>query len=246
MADTIGTSPPTPSDSTGSQLFQAVKDNFVVISGAAVILGVGLATIFLGAYLSSFDWHLLWFVQYTDVLTFGLIAFGIASASLVFLQAAAQTIISLFKLDARSRPRAIAALVILLVIFIVSSIWSSLHQGQGYFHLMWGALVFALTLTVVLIIIGFISAGVIPNALQVSAVVFLLVMISAAGGQWLGYSMLETARSMDITVKDTTMSGVKVLIVMSRYTIILKDREIYVLPTADIGEFHRTALPSEF
>jgi hypothetical protein len=60
-----------------SAVFQFLRDNFAVLSGLAVVGGIGLSTIFLSAYLSFFDWHLLWFVQYTDILTFGLIAVGI-------------------------------------------------------------------------------------------------------------------------------------------------------------------------
>jgi hypothetical protein len=54
-----------------------LKDNFAVISAAAVIVAVALAITFLVSYLLVFDWHLLWFVQYSDVLTFGLLALGL-------------------------------------------------------------------------------------------------------------------------------------------------------------------------
>src|ERR1700681_2783984 len=90
-----------PGFSTG-QLFKAISENFVALSGAAVALGILLATTFLASYLTVFDWHLLWFVQYTDILTFGLVALGIISGSLVLLQACSQVIIGWFGLNQRS------------------------------------------------------------------------------------------------------------------------------------------------
>jgi hypothetical protein len=244
MSDT--TTGPPPSGITGHQLLQAVKDNFVLISSVAVILGVGLATTFLAAYLSTFDWHLLWFVQYTDVLTFGLIALGIASSSFIFLQAAAQMILNLFKFDARSKRRWMLGSVILLVAIIAWNVWSSVHQGEGYFHIVSGVLVLALGVVAVLQIVGYVSTGTLPNTVQFTFLLILFVMTAAAGGQWLGYSVLESAKLMDIKLKDNAMSGVKLVVVMSRHTIILKDRDIYVLLTADIAQFHRTALRWEF
>jgi hypothetical protein len=48
---------------TVAQALQFIKDNFVLVSAAALPIGVALATTFLASYLSVFDWHLMWFVQ---------------------------------------------------------------------------------------------------------------------------------------------------------------------------------------
>ena len=95
---------------TVSQILQGIKENFVVVSALAFAIGVALATTFLAAYLSVFDWHLMWFVQYTDILTFGLIAVGVISGSLTFIQSASQTVIGLFGMSGWSR-RSHAALL---------------------------------------------------------------------------------------------------------------------------------------
>ena len=42
------------------------------------------------------------------------------------------------------------------------------------------------------------------------------------------------------------MSGMKIVIVMSRYTVLLKDHDLYVVPTADIVQFHSVAFPWQF
>ena len=244
MSNTFGGTQPAQSGGvTGRQLLEAVKDNFVVVSGAAIVLGISFATIFLATYLSAFDWHLLWFIQYTDIVTYGLMALGIVSASIIFLQAAAQTIINLFKLDARSRRRWTIGLALFVVAIIGFNIWSSVHQGQGYFHIINGVLVIALGVVVILQIAGYVRAQMLPNVVQLTFLLLLFITTAACCGQWLGYSVLESAKLMDIKLKDSTMNGVKLIIVMSRHTILLKDKEIYVLPTADISQFHSAVPP---
>lgn len=234
-----------PAAPTTGQLLQILKDNFVLISGVAVIFGVGLATIFLAAYLSVFDWHLLWFVQYTDILTFGLIAAGIISGSLIFLQAAAQAVLSWFRLDAHSKRRGAVVFCLLVVGIVAFNVWSSIRQGQGYFHILLGVLLLAFGIIVIVQIVGYATARVLPTAGQFTYLVILLVLISIYCGQWLGYSVLESGKLLDVKIKDTTMNGVKLIIVMARHTIILKDRETFVVPTADISQFHGTARPGE-
>jgi hypothetical protein len=72
---------------TAAQVIAFIKEYFVLVSAAALLLGVTLSTTFLAAYLSVFEWHLLWFVQYTDIITFGLLAVGVITGSLTFIQA---------------------------------------------------------------------------------------------------------------------------------------------------------------
>ena len=85
------------------QVLQFLKENFALVSAIAALIGIALSTTFLAAYLSVFDWHLLWFVQYTDVITFGLLAIGIITGSLTFIQASAQTVLGLFGMKGRAR-----------------------------------------------------------------------------------------------------------------------------------------------
>jgi len=103
MSDATATPAPQPmvATITAGQILAYIKDNFVLISAATVLLGVTLSTMFLTAYLSVFDWHLLWFVQYS--VTFGLLAVGVIIGSLTFIQSAAQTVLGLFGMKGRAR-----------------------------------------------------------------------------------------------------------------------------------------------
>lgn len=228
---------------TTAQFVQAVKENFVVVSGMALILGVVLATTFLTAYLTVFDWHLLWFVQYTDIITVGLLAVGIISGSLVMLQMFTTLLISMFHMNKGSRTRWMWGGGLLLLAFIILQVWDAVHHGQGYVHVLWSILAVAVGVTVIVLIGRHAISGTLPTIVQFVSLI-VLVLIGAGGlGKWLGYSVLETETSQDVKIKDAAMSGVKVVIILSRHTVLLKDHDFYVVPTGDISQFHRVALP---
>ena len=71
------------------------------------------------------------------------------------------------------------------------------------------------------------------------------VALSISFGQWLGYSLKESDRAQDVTVKDKVISDVKVVTVPTRYTILVtKDRAILIVPTADVSQFKSEVDPA--
>jgi hypothetical protein len=224
---------------TAKQLLEAIKDNFVLVSAAALLIGVSLATTFLAAYLSVFDWHLLWFVQYTDIITFGLLALGIASGSITLLQSAAQTV-----LGGRTPEQRRSGLIILVVLWIAGTalnIWGAVHSGQGYFHILSAVVTFGAAVALIFVIASHVEARMLPTALQCMFMLLLLLTISASLGRWLGESVQETASfNQDVAIKDQTLTDAKLVMVMARHTVLLKDGVLYIVPTGDITKF-RTA-----
>ena len=54
-------------------------------------------------------------------------------------------------------------------------------------------------------------------------------------GMWLGSSVLESrGYNEDIYLKNETISGVKLIMMMSSHTIFYKDQGVYVVPTTDV------------
>ena len=222
-------------------IFQIVKDNFAVVSGLAVVAGVGLATLFLYSYLGIFGWHLIWYVQYADILTFGLLAVGIVGGSLIFLQSLAQTFLDLYSFSDKSRRRILIASGLGLLALIAVNVNEAVRQREGYLHVLFGAMALALGVTLILVAVDHARVGKWPNAAQAIFAMILIVISTASVGMWLAYSVLETSEfDQDVTLKDGTLSSAKLIIVMSRHTILLKDKVLYVVPTADISQF-RTA-----
>lgn len=229
------------------QLFQALKENFAIFSAAAVVVGVALATVFLATYLQVFDWRLLWFVQYTDILTFALVALGLISGTLGILINVVNIGMTWNAVSAQTRKLALKIVAALLIALFIFGVWSSSHSGEEYFHIIWGAVALATGLAAVGLVIRAIqllnSGEAVVNFKQFIWGLSVLIFIEAGIlGQYLGYEVRESKTSADIATKSTTMTGMKVVIVMSRHTVLLKDKEIFIVPTADIVQIHK-ALP---
>ena len=222
--------PATP-EVTTAQVFAFIKDNFVLVSAAAVLLGVTFSTMFLAAYLSVFDWHLLWFVQYSDIITFGLLAVGVITGSLTFIQSAAQTVLGLFGMKSRERWKIGVFLFVLVACIMGVEMWGSIKAGQGYFHILMGATVLGLAIVLIMQIMGYIATATLPNLSQAFFLFLSLSFATLSLGQWLGYSVQESAKGQEIALKDKTLNDMKVALVMSRHTILLKDDLLYIVPT---------------
>jgi MFS family permease len=228
---------------TGSDVLLAIKENFVVLSAVAAVLGITLATTFFGAYLSVFDWRLLWYVQYTDVLTFGVIAIGIISGSLATLQGATHTFLGLRNSDQKNKRRWIIGICTVFVVITALNAWSAGRSGQPYWHIVFGAAVMGLGIFLILWAISLISARAWPTSLQCMMLVVSCILASVSFGQWLGFTVQETGKGQDVTVKDKELNNVRVIAILARHTILLQDENILVVPTADITQIKSSIDP---
>jgi hypothetical protein len=224
---------------TAAQVLTVVKDNFVLVSAAAAIVGVVLATTFFAGYLSVFDWHLLWYVQYTDLLTIGIVALGIISGSVVLLQTWTQNLLELVTMDQRKRRWWTVGWSLLIVFILTEHVWNTAHQGEPVLHIFFGIAVLGAAIALIVMIVIHVIGGAWPATRPTFSIVMFSVVLSLMFGQWLGFSLKESAKGQDVTVKGQgVLSNVKVITVLSRHTILMtKDQSILVVPTADISQF---------
>ena len=121
------------------------------------------------------------------------------------------------------------------------NIWGAVHSGQGYFHILSGVVAFGVAVTLIFVIAAHVEARNVPTAIQCMFMLLLLVIFAGSLGHWLGESVQETSNfNQDVYLKDQSLNNMKLVIVMSRHTVLLKDNVLYVMPTADISKF-RTA-----
>jgi hypothetical protein len=222
---------------TAAEILLAIKDNFVVLSAVAAVVGITFATTFFGAYLAVFDWRLLWYVQYTDVLTFGVIAIGVISGSLATLQSFTQTILNVKNMEGRRKRWWIVGICLVVGFSTASNVWTAIHNGQPYTHILLGYAVLGFGLLIVLVVIFLISAGKWPTAVQCVMLMVSCTMWCLSFGQWLGLTVQQVGKEVEIVVKDKNLSGVKIIAILARHTMLLQNNVILVVPTADISEF---------
>lgn len=131
----------------------------------------------------------------------------------------------------------IAVIIVICVIVTGSNVWTEIHHGQPYWHTLFGSVLLGLGIFLILWVIALISAGTWPTALQCMMLTVSFVMSSVSLGQWLGFTVEEAGNGQQVVVKDKVLSDVKIIAVLARHTIILQDKMILVVPTADISQF---------
>jgi hypothetical protein len=82
-----------------TQTLEFLTKHFVVVSAFAVVVSSLCATVFVYAYLSSFDWRLIWIVEYSDIFKASLAALGFLSTAAITIS----TFISIYpQVDAQT------------------------------------------------------------------------------------------------------------------------------------------------
>jgi hypothetical protein len=220
-------------------IFHFLKDNFVVVSGLAAIAGLGFSTIFLSAYLYVFDWHLIWFVQSADVITFGLIAAGVIGSSLFLLYSISYNVLTVRLPDGTLNWQFIVVSAVVVALILAFQIYGE-HAGPNphYFHLGAGWVTIFSVVVVLVITASHFEAGTWPTLPQALGILFGAITAMGSFGNWVALTVVESPEiAQDVVTKDQTFTSVKVIIVMSRHTVLLKDDNLLVIQTGDITEF---------
>jgi hypothetical protein len=124
------------------------------------------------------------------------------------------------------------------VALLAGEIFVTVRHGEAFFHLLFGAGVIAFGISLVLMGAVLVRNMRLPSARQVIGVMIILVGGTFGLGQWLGYSVEESSQfDQDVYLKDETIKSAKLVIVLARYTVLLKDRLLYVVPSGDIIRF---------
>lgn len=60
-------------------MIEFMSKNFALVSATVTLIAVSMAVAFLFGYLAVFDWNLIWFIEYTDIIKLGLVGWAIFS-----------------------------------------------------------------------------------------------------------------------------------------------------------------------
>ena len=210
-----------------TEILQFIKENFVVVSGLAIVIGIALSTMFLSAYLTVFDWHLIWFIEYTDILTFGLIGIAVIGTSYVFLDPLVRTVLGLGIFNGKRAWKGLLIFVgfwTLLYALLLFAQYRSAEPHYQYITAAWLSVIGVLALVVTPAL--YLRSRVWPSVGQIIAILASATFGVLSFGQWLGYSMLYSQFNQDVHLKGTTLSNVKLVAVLTRHTILL-DGKMY-------------------
>jgi hypothetical protein len=143
------------------------------------------------------------------------------------------------KMEPISRRRWTIALAIVILLFLALEIWSAVSQRQGYFHVISGVTLVGTVLLMIFLALRFLQVGTWPTLGQAGGLLLIAVFIAFGFGKWVADLVMESnVFDQNVRLRDQAINNAKLVIVLSRFTVLLKDNELHVVPTADIIEFH--------
>jgi hypothetical protein len=193
-----------------------LRENFSVISGGAVVSGITLAIVFLFSYLSAFSWRLIELIQYVDVITFGVIAAGIVSGSIISITNIVESWLRLRTLKTRGEKR-----VFIIVLCVVAAaifglyLWAEIRAKNEYMHTVYGAVLIGMTVFGLVAVVRQISAGQKLTAAFVLNYAIFAILLTGFAGQWLAYTVQERSDfDQDVLTKSKEFKSAKVVMIM--------------------------------
>jgi hypothetical protein len=220
-------------------ILQFAKEYFVPLSTFAVVLGVLLATVFLYGYLSVFDWHLIWIVQYQDVLGFALMAVGVIAGFGALILTSVENVV-LYSGLPQGQPKWV--FISVSVGAFILAIGLSIHAeykspDPHYNHIINASLCFFMLVALAFVIGRAVHFRTWPNPWGIIWIFFLAIFGAYSFGQWLGYSILEErGTAYDVYMKNETLNGAHIVMATSHHMILYSDKTIYVVPTDEVNK----------
>jgi hypothetical protein len=213
-----------------------ITENFAVLSSSTLVLAVLCATVFLYGYLAVFDWHLIWIVEYSDILKFGLVAVAIISGSVLIIQQLFNYVMIVMEKQGKARWVFIAVLGIMLIAPYAYGIYSEsrmpsprylLYTSIGLSTALFAMLVFAVWQSV--------KKPSRWNFFEIGGAVFFLTIALGSFGSTMGfYVKSEKGYEHDISLKDRDLTDVRLVMFTSHHTIIYDGTAALVIQTSDV------------
>jgi len=250
-----------PEEPPARRLLNFITAHFAVFSLLGLVVTVLCSTLFVYGYLSEFDSQLIWIIEYTDILKFGLVALAlISSAILAVILAMNFFYYTVFYFVAlRAHEGKVQAAFIGVISFIVLAIFGLvifwvIFGREGEVELFGATLpseIFGLpseifgplSLSAIFLLVNSFytlsivqGRGSIPIQRSISQLlVFLplsLVIFGSTLGAYTKYS--EGGLTHDVFLKDRQMSNVRLVLFTSHHTVVYAGTDVVVLPTSEI------------
>jgi hypothetical protein len=231
--------------STRRTVLENVRVNFALISALAGLTALLGSTVFLYGYLSVFDWRLIWVIEYSDVLKFGLIIFAVLTGYLFLIEGYARDAYRIaFSEDPKTR---LWWTKLVTVMFLASFIPNILHDETHEEHYY---MLHIMTHLSVLLIGGvtFMAVQRFRNwknstARDWATDAILAIFIIPVFGQTFGYYTRDMdGFKHDVILKGVEMQDVGVVMITSHHTVLYSDKgDVIVVPSADVNQIVKKA-----
>ncbi len=231
----------TPTTEAKSNLFEFASSHFLLISTLTIVVGVLCATVFLFAYLSVFDWRLIWVIEYTDILKVGLVAIAVLSGFSYWIGSIVEAALGTAEGEeteehAKRRIKGmligLGFILVSLVVFLMLSYW---RGESGYWLIILVHFTLALFLSFVFFTVARLRnlSAATPSkwAGDFFYTVLLVYFVGATIGNW---TREGRGFNRDVFTLHGEFREVGLIMITSRYVLLLRDGHSLVLPVGEV------------
>jgi hypothetical protein len=222
--------------------------HFVALSALIIASASVLAMVFLTSYLGTFDWNLVWLIEYSDLAKFGLMAVAVITPLLSLLYNQIDAVRSWVSLNQKgSRNLVIFIVAITLLVAVWDVYFDITHKtGRATFDVMYAVSILLILSAAAFAFWMLKNIPERPNWKNTApALFFSTCFLLAVTGNTFGYYVrdVSTERS-DVITKNETFTNVRIIMMLSHHVVFLTDQRVTIVPTVDIIKIISTAAKS--
>ena len=213
--------------------------NFSVISAVIVFTAAVSAVFFLFAYLSTFDWRLIWLVEYSDLAKLFLIVGGLISGIISFGLIVVNGYYGATKFSMKEKLIGFGILVSLFLAGFVQNLYDDFHgkdlqNGIVLYHAYFAFLQIGL-LGLLFLVLEKYSSLIQGDRLAIFSTVTLVAILVLVSGTVFGQHVkYASEHRVTIWTKREEFQNAKVIMWLSHHVVFYTATKVIVLPTADV------------
>jgi hypothetical protein len=215
-----------------------VTKHIALVSAVVSLTAILSSTVFLYGYLSVFDWHLIWIIEYSDVLKFGLVVFAVVTGFFYYISGYVEDAYHLISAEPEKRSWWIKAIILGLFVSFVPRILAD-ETSQEHYYMLHISLHLSAIILMALTIIAAVEATNLTarTGRQIYNLCGLWICALFFFGFTFGYYTRDTSGFRHtVSLKGVEMTNVGVVMITSHHTVLYtQDGDVIVAPTADVS-----------
>ena len=222
------------------QILDLATEHFLVLSAAVLITAVVAGTMFLFGYLASFDWRLIFIIEYADILKISLIFVGALSTIIVLVA----PVVSYLMHGEKRSPARLAIAAAMIIALLVALVFEESRSPDPRYAMLF--IVVSNTFLAIALVAVISRAAVDPSQQPAPELIGIIVLALPAMlyfGWGFGIVVRDspgfndyevTLKDYEVTLKSKTLAGVGLVMITSETIVLTTGHSTVVVPASEV------------
>lgn len=222
------------------RILDLATEHFLVLSAAVLITAVVAGTIFLFGYLASFDWRLIFIIEYADILKISLIFVGALSTIIVLVA----PVVSYLMHGEKRSPARLAIAAAMIIALLVALVFEESRSPDPRYAMLF--IVVSNTFLAIALVAVISRAAVDPSQQTAPELIGIIVLALPAMlyfGWGFGIVVRDspgfndyevTLKDYEVTLKSKTLAGVGLVMITSETIVLTTGHSTVVVPASEV------------